>query len=442
MKKHLISLLVLFLMISTSLVGVSNPQKREFSLKDEIIWNNYGYSSGSQGFASQLDVLFPLNCQVGDDFMLNSDMQVTGVHWWGVFWEGDPPWPNPTDFNIIFYADDGTGTMPTGAGMDDPTPTALAVYFIPEVIGIPFGTYDGNFEYNITLSEPFDVTADTKYWIAIQAVSPVFPQWGWWTNGDNPDQLHAPVQGLPIMGVPYWTELSYGDMAFYLTRHLNIPPSPPIIHGTTDGDVNIEYDFWTDPIIDPSGDSLYIRWDWDDGNITDWLGPYPSGSIVYASHAWDDAGVYDIRAQLKGIGGESNWSEPHTITTIQNQPPSIPVITGPLKGKPGITYNYEFIATDSEGENIFYYVDWGDGTNTGWIGPFPSGQQQTVNHTWNKKGTYTIKVKARDSHEQESDWGTLSVTMPYEPQFPFIQWLLERFPNAFLILRFLLEFNH
>ncbi len=78
----------------------------------------------------------------------------------------------------------------------------------------------------------------------------------------------------------------------------------------------------------------------------------------------------------------------------------------------------------------------------GWIGPFPSGQQQTVNHTWNKKGTYTIKAKARDSHEQESDWGTLSVTMPYEPQFPFIQWLFERFPNAFPILRFLLEFNH
>ena len=52
------------------------------------------------------------------------------------------------------------------------------------------------------------------------------------------------------MEVPYWTELSYGDMAFYLTGHLNIPPSPPIIHGTTDGDVNIEYDFWTDPIID------------------------------------------------------------------------------------------------------------------------------------------------------------------------------------------------
>jgi hypothetical protein len=322
--------------------------------------------------------------------------------------------------------------------MVDPTSTALTVYFMPQVLGTHFGINDAWFEYNITLPEPFNVTANSKYWIAIQAVFDWPPMWAWFFNEDYPDQLHVAMAGFPETGMSYWTDTGYGDMAFYLTGHLSIPLSPPIIHGATVGEINNEYDFWTDPIIDPMGDSLYIRWDWDDGNITDWIGPYSSGSIVYASHAWEDAGMYDIRAQLKGTSGESTWSEPHTITIVQNQQPSTPIITGPSKGKRGISYNYKIESLDPENENISYYNDWADGTNTGWIGPFLSGQEQTLNHTWNKKGTYTIKAKARDIHDQESDWGILSVTMPYEPQFPFIHWLLERFPNAFPIFRYLL----
>lgn len=412
-----------------------------------IIWENFAPTTSSKGLASQLDIEYPFNSQVADDFILANDSQVTGLHWWGVWLSkctnDGKLWPNPCDFNIIFYADDGTGNMPTGAGMDDPTSTALAVYFIPEVDGTQSGPQYNWYEYNVSLPEPFIVTANTKYWIAIQIILPIPPQWGWSTNGDYLEKLHVAMQGFPLLGCPYWTDTGWGDMAFQLFGNLNNNISPPVIHGQTEGIVYNEYNFWTNPITDPFGDSLYIRWDWNDGNITDWLGPYSSGSIASASHAWDDAGVYDIQAQLKGPGGESNWSEPHTITIVQNQPPTTPIINGPSKGKRGISYNYEIESLDPENENISYYIDWADGTNTGWIGPFPSDQEQTLNHTWNKKGTYTIKAKARDIHNQESDWGTLTVTMPYEPpQFPFIQWLLERFPNAFSILRFLLEFNH
>jgi hypothetical protein len=425
----------------TSPVNKSFLSPKECS--KNIIWDNFSPSSGSSALSSQLDIIYPFNSQVADDIMVTNNTQVTGVHWWGVFFGGDPPWPNPCDFNIIFYADDGSGNRPTGAGMDDPTSTALAVYFFPNVTGIPSEPYD-SYWYQINLTHPFNFTSNTKYWIAIQAVLNIPPQWGWWSNGDNPDQLHLPVQGFPELGVQYWTDLDPwygGDMAFYLTGHLSTPPSPPIIHGTINGDVNIEYNFWTDPIIDPYGDSLYIRWDWDDGNITDWLGPYSSGSIASASHAWEDPGVYDIRAQLKGTGGESTWSEPHTITIVQNQPPSTPILTGPSQGKRGISYNYKIESLDPENENISYYIDWADGTNTGWIGPFLSGQEQTLSHTWNKKGTYMIKAKARDNHDQESDWGTLTVIMPYEPpHFRFFDWLFEQFPHAFPLIRFIFNY--
>jgi hypothetical protein len=89
------------------------------------------------------------------------------------------------------------------------------------------------------------------------------------------------------------------------------------------------------------------------------------------------------------------------------------------------------------------YFDWGDGTNTGWIGPFNSGHELTVNHTWTKRGTYTIKAKAMDNYSAESGWGTLSVTMPllYEsPHFRFFAWLFERFPHAFPLLRHLMGY--
>ncbi|MBE3121902.1 MAG: hypothetical protein IMZ53_11800, partial [Thermoplasmata archaeon] len=58
--------------------------------------------------------------------------------------------------------------------------------------------------------------------------------------------------------------------------------------------------------------------------------------------------------------------------------------------------------------------------------------------SWSNKGSFTIKVKAKDTSGLESNWGTLSVTMPlsYEPSlFRFLVLLVERFPNAFPILR-------
>jgi predicted DNA-binding transcriptional regulator len=44
-----------------------------------------------------------------------------------------------------------------------------------------------------------------------------------------------------------------------------------------------------------------------------------------------------------------------------------------------------------EDENITYYVDWGDWTNTGWIGPYDSGQEQTVNHLGTKREPISSK---------------------------------------------------
>jgi hypothetical protein len=129
------------------------------------------------------------------------------------------------------------------------------------------------------------------------------------------------------------------------------------------------------------------------------------------------------------------------IAAIAASEPDAPTITGP-SGDAKTAYDYKVVTTDPQGDQVSYYIDWGDSTNTGWIGPFASGAEQTQSHTFSAKGNYTIKAKAKDVAGHESDWGTLTVSMPYKfnPFQQLIEKLFERFPNAFPVLRQLLGY--
>jgi len=114
---------------------------------------------------------------------------------------------------------------------------------------------------------------------------------------------------------------------------------------------------------------------------------------------------------------------------------------GPVEGKPGEEYTYSSMSTDPEYDDIFYCFDWGDGTDSGWLGPYVSGQPCYVQHSWDEEDTYQIKVKSRDRCYAESPWSDpLSVSMPRNRalQMPFLQFL-EQHPNMFPILRQLLQ---
>jgi len=139
-------------------------------------------------------------------------------------------------------------------------------------------------------------------------------------------------------------------------------------------------------------------------------------------------------------GAESDWSDSFIITIVENDPPGAPVITGTTNGAAGTSYDYGFTATDPDGDDVKYFIDWGD-NNTEWTGFSASGTPVTVSHTWAKKDTYTISAKAQDKYGIESDWATLEVEMPVNQQVtnPLLQMILERFPNAFPILRNLLK---
>ncbi|MGF3555007.1 MAG: hypothetical protein ACQXXF_07065 [Thermoplasmatota archaeon] len=109
------------------------------------------------------------------------------------------------------------------------------------------------------------------------------------------------------------------------------------------------------------------------------------------------------------------------FTTSANTPPKTPSApSGPTSGKQGVVYEYTAVTTDSDNDRIYYQFDWGDGSNSGWIGPYNSGEQASASHSW-VKGTYSVRVKAKDSNNAESGWSdpiTVKIprTMDVKPQ--------------------------
>jgi len=91
-------------------------------------------------------------------------------------------------------------------------------------------------------------------------------------------------------------------------------------------------------------------------------------------------------------------------TSTENYPPDKPVISGPSYITVGDEYIFGFETTDPDGNDVYYIVDWGDGCTTDWFGPYYSGTEAAAHHTYIKKGTYIIKVKAKDNFGAESDW--------------------------------------
>jgi outer membrane protein assembly factor BamB len=189
-----------------------------------------------------------------------------------------------------------------------------------------------------------------------------------------------------------------------------------------------------------------------------WIGDYSGGEIIAVNpdgtEKWRELIANDFVNSGPAIGSDgtvyigSQWEQIrdnclHAFGSLGSNNPTAPTITGRTKGKIMTTYLYTFTSTSPLGRNIYYTVDWGDGTTTDWLGPYPSGETLMLNHSWGNKGTYTIRARAKDPENLWGPWGTLSVTMPYKYEKPimnFLEWLFMRFPHAFPILRYILNY--
>ena len=164
--------------------------------------------------------------------------------------------------------------------------------------------------------------------------------------------------------------------------------------------------------------------------------PQVNGTMVsYYIHAEDASGRAENHPY---IGSPDAYYFTARGDLQQNTPPEQPQRpTGQTSGKPGATYLYSTLTTDIDSDQVFYIWDWGDGNFSDWLGPFASGITASAQHSWTTKGTYSIRVKAKDTLGAESNWSDpLAVTMPrnYANQVFFFERFEQRFPIVYLFL--------
>lgn len=172
-----------------------------------------------------------------------------------------------------------------------------------------------------------------------------------------------------------------------------------------------------------SGGLLPYIWEWDfgDGGTSD------EQNSVYT---YTSIGNYTV--SLTVTDEIQNTFVDYTWSLIQglNSPPDQPNIDGPKSGKPDISYNYTFLATDPDEDEIWYHIGWGDKEIIYIYGPYPSGEEFTLTYNWSEKGMFTISAKARDTFDAESNWSEFEVEIPrYRPTtYLWYHLFFERFP--------------
>ena len=207
------------------------------------------------------------------------------------------------------------------------------------------------------------------------------------------------------------------------------PLTVEIMSGNLDADAHGPYDGFTGTAISFTGsvsggvEPYTWRWDFGDGTNT---------TIQNPKHTYNIPGEYTvILAVLDSQGGEG---VDVTTAVISSNPPDTPNIDGPSEGKAGEKIDFTISTEDPDGDDVYYWIEWYQGDPNGyWDGPYASGEELTFNHTFAEKATYTIRVKAKDTYDKESGWGTLDFTAPktktrWSLLLGFLEHLFDRFP--------------
>lgn len=200
----------------------------------------------------------------------------------------------------------------------------------------------------------------------------------------------------------------------------NDPPSTPDVpSGPEHILVGIDGNYTTASVDPNYKNTIEYRFDWDstgDHNYSQFTSSAPSGKNVTLTHHWDQPGTYIVSAIARdNHGSKSPWSQGSEVTVhASNLQPDIPNISGVDEAVKKRNYTFTLTGEDPDNHDLYYFIDWDDGTTTSWIGPYDSGESFQITHAWQDLGTYTISVKTKDiiGEESENQMHTLTVLGP------------------------------
>jgi len=136
-----------------------------------------------------------------------------------------------------------------------------------------------------------------------------------------------------------------------------------------------------------------------------------TGAILWQYDAPEDKHIETSPAVVDGWTYISSVNSLYCYGDQRNTPPETPAAPeGPTEGQRNTKYHFTAQNVDDiNGDDLYYLFDWGDGEDSGWIGPFNAGEEITIPawHKWTEAGDYEIRVQAKDVNElgdQYSDW--------------------------------------
>jgi len=268
------------------------------------------------------------------------------------------------------------------------------------------------------------------------------------------DIITIKVNTTNLQSGPYWDKISIvsngGSELFSVSLEisegytdLTVEEAWNLLSDTNNGiqiPIDVRYDHeWTEEHIDtpaPEDPKHHCLCEWSDETyLQEFMSLYQGEEIiVYCKSGGRSATAANalVENDFDGtiynmLGGITEWKNAG-YPIKSNQAPELPTITGPEIGKPGEQYEYTIVTTDIEGNDVYYYINWGDNQEEIRIGPYASDEIVTLSHIYAEKGTYNLRVKATDIYEADSDWSTHETTMTRFPFiYTFIQWLLQLF---------------
>ena len=175
---------------------------------------------------------------------------------------------------------------------------------------------------------------------------------------------------------------------------VNRPPQTPTRpSGPTNIESNINYGF-TISTFDIDNDKIRYKFDWGDGDISNWSNYTESNTTITMTNYWNKTQTYEISVIAQDEkGSNSSWSQPLNITVSQTNTGNIP---------PTADINYKldkkniFLiqldaseSFDPDGNITQYYWDYGDNT---------TGKGINTTHKYEKPGEYTITLVTTDEN--------------------------------------------